>query len=456
MRYRLAVAAVLALSACAKHADDAPPCRSSFELCGGMCVPIDFDAANCGACGVVCPLSRACVSGQCVTPNAPLQVVTVVGEGAGGSGDSAGAGADGGGGGAGGGGVGSGGASASAGGDSAGGKAGTQGYAGKAGASGQGGAGGAAVASCDPPLSLCDTMCFDLSSDDSHCGTCTTKCSTGTCSEGACVGAVTGHQILFAADFTESDTSLQKVLGNAAFLGSINTGGYWRILAFDPYKSPSANDVDAVLAAQAPQRGITNLKITRTTTAPTFSTTLSGKKFDAVLIYDQPGAPKDALGQAGAQVGAALGAYATKGGVILVLASGKGQAEMWALVEQASLFPTTGFETLPKSALLDQYAPFDPLLTGVPVGLAAPPSAGAWTLPKGPWNVVLAEHATGRPVVVHDVLGGPLGLTTGRVWQPISARAGRWAPRASARGAPICVVRAAISSFDQCSAFRGP
>jgi hypothetical protein len=35
--------------------------------CNGTCVSLFFDAANCGACGVVCPPGTRCQGGSCVT-----------------------------------------------------------------------------------------------------------------------------------------------------------------------------------------------------------------------------------------------------------------------------------------------------------------------------------------------------------------------------------------------------
>jgi hypothetical protein len=36
------------------------------ECCAGACVDLDFDSANCGACGVICPGGTACQGGRCL------------------------------------------------------------------------------------------------------------------------------------------------------------------------------------------------------------------------------------------------------------------------------------------------------------------------------------------------------------------------------------------------------
>jgi hypothetical protein len=39
-------------------------CESSQAACHGACLPVDSDAANCGACGKICP-SNICIAGVC-------------------------------------------------------------------------------------------------------------------------------------------------------------------------------------------------------------------------------------------------------------------------------------------------------------------------------------------------------------------------------------------------------
>jgi hypothetical protein len=42
-------------------------CAVGQEVCGGLCVSLQSDASNCGACSVVCPEGTVCSSGQCVS-----------------------------------------------------------------------------------------------------------------------------------------------------------------------------------------------------------------------------------------------------------------------------------------------------------------------------------------------------------------------------------------------------
>jgi hypothetical protein len=40
-------------------------CGDGQSVCNGTCVKIESDAANCGACAVVCPAGARCMNGRC-------------------------------------------------------------------------------------------------------------------------------------------------------------------------------------------------------------------------------------------------------------------------------------------------------------------------------------------------------------------------------------------------------
>ena len=43
---------------------DPPECPVPLVMCRGVCIAVDSDAANCGACGKICP-SNICINGEC-------------------------------------------------------------------------------------------------------------------------------------------------------------------------------------------------------------------------------------------------------------------------------------------------------------------------------------------------------------------------------------------------------
>ncbi len=40
-------------------------CPAGTSLCNGTCTDTNIDELNCGACGNICPLGKACLNGNC-------------------------------------------------------------------------------------------------------------------------------------------------------------------------------------------------------------------------------------------------------------------------------------------------------------------------------------------------------------------------------------------------------
>ena len=271
---------------------------------------------------------------------------------------------------------------------------------------GNAGASGGTLA-CDAPLVACGPKCVDLASDDANCGACKASCPTGICQSGGCVGAAAGHRVALGLDFSQkAPDSAEQLLGSAVFLGSNTTGGHWRVLGLDPFASPSVANVDGVLAARAASHGIADLKVTHAPDAATFLSTITVKKINAVLFYDQPTAPPASLGALGAAVGAAVDTFSRAGGVVVLLTGGEGRNEMWALASAAQILPASGFSPFaPAISQLDCGAPLDPLTLGCGP-FSASVGAGTWDVASGgaadsDWNVVLLEQGTKKPVGMH-------------------------------------------------------
>jgi hypothetical protein len=417
-------------------------CAPGFVACGAECVDVAGDALNCGACDLACGPGARCDEGACVGG--------VAGAGDGGGpaganrGGAAGRGAAGEWGGEGGiageggrgaesGGGGASGAEAGApgGGGAGGGQAGAPGAAGAGGAegpSGEGGAGpGAAGAAgafggggagaggageggqggagpCAPPLVLCDGACVDLRNDEFNCGACGRVCPTGVCQAGVCYGARAGHEVVIGFDYAAVPAASfdpKRLLGNAVFLNAAQASGSWRVLGFDPHDSPTRAAVDAIVAQQAPSYGVVGLTVERAVDAADLVGRLSAQAFDALLVYDAPGAPPGALAQEGAAAQAALRSFSSAGGSVVVLGGGGGVNEMWAFVRAAGVQPATGSSPVALPATLRNEAPTDAVGVGVATLFAARPHAAAWLLEAPDGAVVVATAAGGRPVVVH-------------------------------------------------------
>ena len=382
-----ALSAMTSIAACASKGVT-NPCGDLADC--GVCVPLAFDAHNCGACGNVCARDKACVHGVCLAPGADAAHD-------GGPGSSAGA-------------SGGGGASALAAGGALTGSAGVgaagaaaAGSAGTVGGSG-GGAGGSGPA-CAAPRTLCGASCVDVAKDPLHCGSCEAACAEGVCQLGVCSAFAIGHEVLFGMDFAKvpgNHVGERRMLANAAFLGATSGSGTWRILGYDAHASPTVPAIDGMLHLEAASHGVTDLTIVHVVSVTAMLETLAPAHANAVVFYDQPKAVAGALSDLGAALAGALDAFTRAGGIVIVLSGGSGPNEMWALAVEAALFPTTGFHPLGAGAALDGAAPLDALSVGVATPIAAPVHAGTWELAAGgTWDVVLRDHATQGPVVVH-------------------------------------------------------
>lgn len=359
-------------------------CRSGYAECQGECLRVIDDPANCGACGRRCNAGLACVGGQCVSP-----------DGSGGtSGDSGGGDAN---------------PDQSQGGDGP--DADPDGSSGSGGSSGDGGNpdggedldgsdldadnpdapclppfntpfrcgdcntrcqpqefckavdDGFACVPCDPPLSRCGNTCVNLNTDPFNCGRCGNVCPSRLCQGGQCVGAVAGHLVLMCSNYelAPADSPHTRALANAVFL-SIRTPV--RILAYQQYSVPTnKNKVDALINGAAAGRG-RSVQFTAATNPTEVTANLNVLSYDVFLVYDQPNAPAGALGTTGTSWNATLNSFARAGGIVIVMDSGNGIAEMDTFLTNAGLLSVTG-ETEINGITVFNRAPGDAIGIGV-------------------------------------------------------------------------------------------
>lgn len=163
IRFSLATLVVVAtlgsLAACSSESPaEVNTCLSGAD-CGGICVQLATDGANCGACGTSCSPGEVCSAGHCAAScAAPLAVC--------GSGAAA--------------------RCADLRSDPS-----SCGSCGHTCADGQLCAGGTCVETCAAPLTACSdgtsSSCADVRFDPAHCGSCDTRCAEGdVCSGGQC------------------------------------------------------------------------------------------------------------------------------------------------------------------------------------------------------------------------------------------------------------------------------
>lgn len=199
---------------------------------------------------------------------------------------------------------------------------------------------GYACVPCTPPTRRCGNVCVDLMSDPFNCGRCGNVCPTRICQAGRCVGAVAGHLVLMCSNYeqTPADSPHTRALANAVFL-SISTPV--RILAYQQYTVPAnKTKVDGLINGAAAIRG-RSVQFTPAMTSADVVSSLNVFNYDVLLVYDQPNAPAGVLGPMGDAWENSLRSFARAGGIVIVMNSGTGRAEMDELMTTADLLPVT-------------------------------------------------------------------------------------------------------------------
>lgn len=257
---------------------------------------------------------------------------------------------------------------------------------------------------CDPPTTLCGTVCVDLDVDPNNCGSCGKMCPTGLCNGGKCRGAKAGHVVAIGHDYAGVSATLAvaRVIVNAAFLPTRNPV---RILSFEQYADAAAiSSVKSILDGGAASTGRAYVK-TSTTTLAAFRDALIIDDYDAALIFDQPKAPDGALATIGANLSITLDSFARVGGTIVILDGASGVGQMPQLLTKSTLLTTTS-HTVVTGKAVDVVAPADAVGLGVLSPYSAPSRSVTFTITEpssGSLVTVVSEPASAKPVVLHKV-----------------------------------------------------
>jgi len=193
------------------------------------------------------------------------------------------------------------------------------------------------VPMCTAPLTQCEGRCVNLSRDPNNCGKCGNVCASEYCYLATCQGTTAGAIIVLGHDFSTASQSDEeaKLLLNAVFFNETTV----RLLSYEHYVNTTAvAHAKAILTANAGA----NITITPTVSDTYITTTLANKTTDVVMIWDQPLAPSGTLGTLGTTWGPALSEFTQGGGVVVVLDTATGVAQMPALETNAALLNVTG------------------------------------------------------------------------------------------------------------------
>jgi hypothetical protein len=131
--------------------------------------------------------------------------------------------------------------------------------------------------------------------------------------------------------------------------------------------------------------------------------------FDVLLVYDQPNAPAGVLGPTGDAWETSLRSFARAGGIVIVMDSGTGRAEMDALMTTADLLPITGENEIDQQVF--NFAPGDAIGIGVLSPYQTQRQTCTFTTAARPSSDTVfvvgtrAEDGTaGDPVIVHRIV----------------------------------------------------
>jgi hypothetical protein len=222
---RLRLLSILLAGALAACDRGSVTCESPNATCGGRCIPVQSDPANCGGCGITCEADQSCVEGRCECATGSTFCagtcvdVRTDARHCGGCGQPCGANSV--------------------------------------------CESGECVSSCSAGTTLCGSSCVDLATDRINCGECGERCAQGQ----SCLAGTCGAAVLAACFNTGELVALDEALVPAASSALVGAGpqalarGADRVLVadtidnalyrFDPTALPLAKEAGSDLLGHA-------------------------------------------------------------------------------------------------------------------------------------------------------------------------------------------------------------
>ncbi len=249
---------------------------------------------------------------------------------------------------------------------------------------------------CDAPLVPCGHSCVDLQTDPDHCGSCPNVCATGICIDSACSSGTAGHVVLIGHDYTTTRIGMNRVAGNAVFLGS---GSPVRVLVYEGRaRAASIAGTDVAINQVATARGRTwaRTPVTRA------DVPLMLASAEVLVVYAQRDATDADLQAIGTEWSVALLSFVHRGGVIVVFdTAGGANVGTFQLLSSAGLLTVASHTVITGTTVSVDAAAFgDAVAIGVPAMYRAETTSVRFDTTE-PLTVV--RDATG-PVVVHRVV----------------------------------------------------
>ena len=212
------------------------------------------------------------------------------------------------------------------------------------------------------PLTDCGAFCADLTNDPDHCGSCTMSCGAGICIAGACQSALAGHVVVIGHDFEQGRVTMSQIIANAVLLP-----GRASVRILEWQGAATALSITGTTAAIAEGAGGRGYVVTMATTDASVPVLLDTA--DTFLVLAQAGATNDRLDGLGAMWSTALAQFLARGGVIVVLeAPSVTNDGTYQVLSAAGLFDATARAEIVHPVLSTVTGRAgDPVLLGVPL-----------------------------------------------------------------------------------------
>ena len=250
---------------------------------------------------------------------------------------------------------------------------------------------------CEAPLVACGRSCVDLQTDADHCGTCGNVCATGICIDGLCSAGASGHVVLVGHDFTTTRTGMNRIAGNAVFLGA---GAPVRVLVYEGRaRAPSIAGTDVAIdqVSAASGRGWARIPVTRANVPSMLASA------DALVIYAQRDATDAELTAIGAEWRPALDTFVRRGGAVVVFETNStSNAGTFQILGAAGLLSVASRTVITGTIVqVDAAAAGDAVAIGVPPMYRAESTSVRFDTSE---SLTIVRDDVG-PVVVHRVVG---------------------------------------------------
>jgi hypothetical protein len=247
---------------------------------------------------------------------------------------------------------------------------------------------------CTAEGSVCGRQCADLARDPDNCGFCGNPCASGLCNNGQCEAAGTGRAIVIGHDYLKNRPAMNRILGNAVFLWPVNPV---RLLVYEG--AANATAIASADAAIAQVANATGRQAVRTAAVASDVPALLAAT-DVFLIYGQQSADDITLNQLGLDWSAALLAFMTGGGTVVLLdAVYPGNSGTCQILAQPGVFQVTR-ATSTTDDVCTVVARGDALSTGLPRTYLCEQNSTSFVVTDLSNNVTVVVQDVDKTVVV--------------------------------------------------------